>query len=482
MTLIAGQTKETVIISDLELVRAVVDEAGWLDEPAAMAPYLTEDRGLFHGRARAVVSPASISEVAAVMRLCNERGIGVVPQGGNTGRCGGAVPQEAGSEIILSLRRMNRIRDIDPLNYTLTVEAGCILADLRAAAERADRFFPLSLGAEGSCQIGGNLATNAGGNNVLRYGNARDLTLGLEVVLPTGEIWDGLTGLRKNNTGYDLKDLFIGAEGTLGIITAAVLRLFPLPKDIQTAWVALRDLDAGIALLARARATSGDAISTFELISRTGLEFALRHTSGCRDPFAIPYDWYVLLVFSGTRPEAGMRERLESMLSEAWEDGQILDAVIAQSKAQANGLWRLREGIVEGQRFEGGSIKHDIAVPVSRVPAFIRTANARVAEELPGIRPCVFGHLGDGNIHYNLSQPLAMDRTEFLGMWGHFNRIVNDIAVALGGSFSAEHGIGRLKVGEMARYKSAIELDLMRRIKVALDPKGIMNPGKVVPR
>lgn len=466
----------------LNSIRAVVGEQGWLDDPAKMAAYLTESRGLFQGQALAVVSPSCREEVAEVVRLCNQSEIGIVPQGGNTGRCGGAVPVEGHREIILSLGRMNRIRSTDPLNYTITVEAGCILADIQAAARAVDRLFPLSLGAEGSCQIGGNLATNAGGTNVLRYGNTRDLTLGLEVVLPTGEIWNGLHGLRKDNTGYHLKDLFIGSEGTLGIITAATLKLFPLPRDIQTAMAALSDLDGCVELLARARAASGDAVSTFELISRTGLEFALRHMADCRDPFADPHDWYVLIVFSGTRTNMGMRDLLEAMLAEARQDGLIRDTVLAGSHAQSEALWGLREGMVEAQRFEGGSIKHDVSVPLSRIPEFIRMANERVKQKLPDIRVCAFGHVGDGNIHYNLTQPVGMDKSEFLGMWNRFNRIVHDLVLAMGGSFAAEHGIGRLKVGEMAHYKSATELNLMRKIKRAIDPGGIMNSGKVVPK
>ena len=465
----------------LERIRAVVGERGWLADHAAMTAYLNETRGLFHGQALAVVSPACTAEVAAIMRLCNEARIGIVPQGGNTGRCGGAIPSPSGDEIILSLKRLNRIRHLDPLNYTITVEAGCILADIQTAAERAERFFPLSLGAEGSCLIGGNLATNAGGTSVLRYGNARELTLGLEVVLASGDVWDGLTGLRKNNTGYDLKDLFIGAEGTLGIITAAVLKLFPVPKDVQTALVALRDLDACLELLARARIFSGDAVSTFELLPRIGLDFALNHIPGCRDPSDTAYDWYVLLVFSGTRPDMGMHNLLEDLLAEALDDGIIKNAVFAASLTQAQDLWRLREGLVEGQRFEGGSIKHDVSVPVSQVPAFIRAASMKVQRELPGIRVCAFGHVGDGNIHFNLSQPVDMDPGDYLGRWEHFNRIVHDLVMAMQGSFSAEHGIGRLKVGEMMRYKAATELELMRKIKKTLDPQGILNPGKVIP-
>ncbi len=463
----------------IDSILEVVGRDRVIRDEAAMAPFLEERRGLYHGRTIAVVTPASTAEVARVIRICHSAGIGVVPQGGNTGLCGGAVPAQG--EIVMSLNRLNRIREVDADNFTLTAEAGCILADLQQAAARHDRYFPLSLGAEGSCQIGGNLSTNAGGVNVLRYGNARELTLGLEVVLPNGEVWDGLTALRKNNTGYDLKDVFVGAEGTLGIITAAVLKLFPAPVDSATGLVALRDLDAAIELLGRARAASADAVSSFELMSRTCLDFAFTHIAECRDPLEVRHEWYVLLVFSGTRPDSGMGEALEIVLAQALEDGLIHDAVIAASEAQAQSLWRLREGIVEAQRFEGGSIKHDVAVKVSQVPQFIDEALRRVHEALPGIRPCVFGHIGDGNIHFNLSQPVGMRGEAFLARWSDFNDIVHGIVHDLGGSFSAEHGIGRLKVGEMQRFKSGTELALMRAIKRALDPKGIMNPGKVLP-
>jgi len=465
----------------LQKIAAALGPRGLVTAETDMAPFLEESRGLYHGRARAVVLPASTGEVAAVLALCHEHRVGVVPQGGNTGRCGGAAPAPDGREILLNLGRLDRIRAVDPLDYTLTADAGCILADVQAAARGAGRFFPLSLGAEGSCQLGGCLATNAGGTNVLRYGNARELTLGLEVVLPDGRVWNGLNALRKNNTGYDLRDLFIGAEGTLGVITAAVMKLYPEPVDVQTAFVALRDLDAALELLALARGMSGDAVTTFELMSRRALEFAVRHMPGCRDPFGDAHEWYVLLVLAGTDPDAGMSVRLQRLLESAWERGLAADAALAASEAQAQDFRRLREGVVEAQPLEGGSIKHDVSVPVSRVPELIRQADARVTELVPGIRPCAFGHLGDGNIHYNLSQPVSMDREAFLALWERLNHEVHDIVAALGGSFSAEHGVGRLKVGEMARYKSPVELDLMQRVKRAIDPRGIMNPGKVLP-
>lgn len=465
----------------LEKIAGALGPRGLVTDASEMAPYLEESRGLYHGRARAVALPASTEEVAAVLALCHGQRVGVVPQGGNTGRCGGAAPAPDGREILLNLKRLNRIRTVDPLDYTLTADAGCILADVQAAAREAGRFFPLSLGAEGSCQLGGCLATNAGGTNVLRYGNARELTLGLEVVLPDGRVWNGLNALRKNNTGYDLRDLFIGAEGTLGVITAAVMKLYPEPADVQTAFVALRDLDAALELLALARGMSGDAVTTFELMSRRALEFAVRHVPGCRDPFDDPHEWYVLLVLAGTEPDAGMSVRLQRLLESAWERGLAADAALAASEGQAQDFRRLREGVVEAQPLEGGSIKHDVSVPVSRVPELIRRADARVTELVPGIRPCAFGHVGDGNIHYNLSQPVAMDREQFLALWERLNHEVHDIVAALGGAFSAEHGVGRLKVGEMARYKSPVELDLMQRVKRAIDPRGIMNPGKVLP-
>ena len=451
---------------------------GLLTDPLKMDPFTRETRGLYQGRALGVASPADTQQLAAVVRLCHDSGTPVVPQGGNTGRCGGAVPDASGRQLVLSLKRLDRIRRLDPADHTITVEAGCILADIQAAARAKGRLFPLSLGAEGSCYIGGNLATNAGGLNVLRYGNTRELTLGLEVVLPDGQIWDGLSTLRKNNTGYDLKDLFIGAEGTLGIITAAVLKLFPLPGQRATALVALAELEDCLELLARTRAASDDALSSFELIPRLGLEFAIRHIPGCRDPLDRPHPWYVLLEMAGNR---AMAPALEGLLEAALADGVIQDGALAGSLEQAAGLWRLREGLVEGQRFEGGSIKHDISVPIVRVPEFIRTASQAVTRELPGVRVLAFGHVGDGNIHYNLAQPPQMDPQAFLARWEPFNRIVHDIVHTLGGSFSAEHGIGRLKVGEMARYKSPVELELMKRLKTALDPRGIMNPGKLLP-
>ncbi|MBC7950877.1 MAG: FAD-binding oxidoreductase [Rhodospirillaceae bacterium] len=443
-----------------------------------MAPYLSEERGLYHGSALAVIRPGSTEEVAAVVTACAQAGIAMVPQGGNTGLCGGAVP--SGQAVVISTERLTRIRALDPVNFTLTAEAGCVLATLQAAAEAENCLFPLSLAAEGSCRIGGNLATNAGGVAVLRYGNTRDLVLGLEVVLPDGNVWNGLRALRKDNTGYDLKHLFVGSEGTLGIITACVLKLYPRPRDIQTAFIALPDPDAALKLLAAARAASGDAVTACELIPRIGLDLCLTHVTGARDPFAERHPWYLLLELSSSRP-GGLREALEIVLTEALENGLAHDAVLAESGEQRKSFWRIREGIPEAQKKEGGSIKHDVAVAISRVPEMLARCTAAVEAAMPGVRVVAFGHLGDGNIHFNLTQPVGANKQAFLDQWTAMNKLVHDIVADMGGSVSAEHGIGLLKIHEMARYKSTVELDLMRRIKTALDPQGVMNPGKVLP-
>ncbi|MFQ5783537.1 MAG: FAD-binding oxidoreductase [Alphaproteobacteria bacterium] len=464
----------------LDRIKSAVGPNGWISDERDMAPYLVEPRGRYRGHAALVVRPANREEVAEVVRLAAEAGIAVVPQSGNTGLVGGSIPFERGDEVVLSLGRMNRVRALDPENYTITVEAGCVLADVQAAAARADRLFPLSLGAEGSCMIGGNLSTNAGGTAVLRYGNARDLVLGLEVVLPDGTVWDGLRSLRKDNTGYDLKHIFLGAEGTLGVITAAVLKLFPRPREVETAFAGVADVHKAVALFTRAREANGDAVSACEIVPRIGLEFVLSHLDGARDPLAAPHAYYVLLELSGFGATGGLRDTLETLLGEAAEAGILDDATIAANAEQAESFWRLREGLSEVQRHEGGSIKHDIAVPLSRVADFIVAADAAVMAALPGVRPVTFGHLGDGNIHYNLSQPVGADTEAYLARWDEFNRIVNDIAVGMGGSFSAEHGIGRMRRGELERYKSPVEIALMRRLKAAFDPKNIMNPGKVV--
>jgi FAD/FMN-containing dehydrogenase len=460
-------------------IKTTVGPRGWIADPAEQEPYLVEARRLWRGATRLVVRPASTEEVAAVVRICAEAKLPIVPQGGNTGLVGGGVPPEDGQSIVIALGRMNRIRAIDPVNFTMTVEAGCILAQLHEAAAGVDRLFPLSLGAEGSCQIGGNLSTNAGGIAVLRYGNTRELTLGLEVVLPDGRIWDGLRGLRKDNTGYDLKQLFIGGEGTLGIITAATLKLFPKPREIETAFLGLSQVEDVMALFARARAATADQLTAFELIPRAALDQALAHISGTIDPLAEPHPWYVLLEMASSETESGLRVLLDRLLETALEENLVADGVIAESGQQGEQLWHIREAIVEAQLYSG-SIKHDVSVPVSRVGDFIIRATAGVTERLPGIRPMAFGHVGDGNIHFNLTQPEGADTTAYLARWQEFNDIVHGVVRDLHGSISAEHGVGRLKRDEIIHYKSPIEIELMRAVKRALDPDNIMNPGKLV--
>jgi len=465
----------------LDRIKTIVGPKGWTDDADAMRPHLEDWRGLYKGRARLVVKPASTEEVAGVVAACHDAGIPVVPQGGNTSLCGASTPEEDGAAVVLSLARMNRVREIDAANHTITVEAGCVLADVQARAADADRYFPLSLAAEGSCMIGGNLSTNAGGTNVLKYGNARELVLGLEVVLPDGRIWSGLRGLRKDNTGYDLKQLFLGAEGTLGVITAAVLKLFPKPTDVRSAFCAVPDIAAAVTLLGRARAESGDAVETFEFMPRLVIDLVLKHIPDTEDPLPARHDFYVLLELVTTATgEHGLGDRLEAILASAFEDGLVLDAAIAQSEAQRQAFWKLRENASEAQKDEGASIKHDISVPVSRIAEFYAAAFERVVAVDADVRLVGFGHVGDGNLHYNLQAPEGSDGRAFLANWERFNRAVHDTVVAMGGSISAEHGIGRLKREELAHYKDPVSLDLMRTIKAALDPKGILNPGKVL--
>ncbi|KJB92161.1 D-2-hydroxyacid dehydrogenase [Skermanella aerolata KACC 11604] len=458
----------------------MVGPSGHIDDPADMEPYVAEWRGRYRGATPLVLRPATTQELSDVMRTCAEAGVPVVPQGGNTGLVGGSIPSADNSEVLISLSRMNKIREMDPLNYTVTVEAGCVLQTLQQAAADVDRLFPLSLGAEGTCQIGGNISANAGGTMTLRYGNTRDLVLGLEVVLPDGQIWNGMRRLRKNNTGYDLKHLFIGAEGTLGFITAAVLKLFPRPKQVETGFLAVRDPDAAIELLASLRSASGDSLSAFELMPRIALDFALKHVAGTIDPLSEPFPWYVLLELStGTGGDA-FRETIEAALGEAMEAGLVQDATLASSEAQAKQLWFIREAIVEAQKYEGGSIKHDISIPVSCVGSFIAQATEAVERTIPGARPVPFGHVGDGNIHFNVNQPVDADTEAYLAQWDKLNEVVHDIVLSMDGSISAEHGIGTFKREELQRVKSPVELDLMRRIKATLDPQGLMNPGKVL--
>jgi FAD/FMN-containing dehydrogenase len=472
----------------LDALRATVGEAGLLREPDAQLPYVTEQRGNYRGRAALVVRPQSTTEVAEVARILYAAGVAMVPQGGNTSLCGASTPSERGDEVVISLGRMNRVRALDAAGFTMTVEAGCVLADLQAAAAEADRLFPLSLAAEGSCQIGGNLSTNAGGTQVLRYGNARELVLGIEVVLPDGRVLDLLRGLRKDNTGYNLVHLFCGAEGTLGIITAAVLKLFPRPRAVATALLAVRDLRAALEILARARAATADGLTACEFIPRIALEFVLRHIPNTREPLPHAYPYYLLLeaqasgASGGTAAsdEARLDVQLASLLEQATADGLVLDGVLAQSAAQAAELWRLRESISEAQKPEGHSLKHDVAVPLGRLARFVDEASAAVQAAVPGVRVVAFGHVGDGNVHFNLSQPPGMARAAFANERERLARIVHDLAMAAGGSFSAEHGVGRLKRDELVRYRSPVELEVMRGIKRLFDPKGLMNPGKVL--
>ncbi len=461
----------------LEVIHEVVGDKGWIADPAGMASYLAEERGRYTGTANVVVRPASAMEVAEVVRLCARTGLEIVPQGGNTGLVGGSV---ARGGIVLSTERLTKVREVDTLNHTINVEAGVILADVQRAAEDAGAFFPLSLGAEGRCHIGGTIATNAGGTNVLHYGNVRDLVLGLEVVLPDGQVWDGMRSLRKDNTGYDLKQLFIGSEGTLGIITAAQLKLFPRPVSRETAFVACETVSAALSLFERVREDLGNTLTGVELVARRVLEFGTRHIPGVADPFSAPHPWYLLIELTSPRPDDDLRGGLEKCLGPAFEDGTATDAVLAESIAQGDALWAIREAIPEAQKHEGGSIKHDVAVPVSRVAEFVEKATKAVEGALPGVRVCPFGHMGDGNLHFNLSQPEGMETKAFLARWEEMNRIVHDIAVSMNGTFSAEHGIGMLKKDELAHYRSQVELDLMRTLKRALDPNNIMNPGKVV--
>lgn len=476
-----AKKSQTVIAEGvLQRLQAIVGDKGWVTSGDEVAPFLAEPRGRYHGRTPIVLKPKTTDEVAAIVTVAAVENLPLVPQGGNTGLVGGQVPAESGDEIIVSLSRMNLVRAFDPENNTITAEAGCVLQDVRQATEDADRLFPLSLASEGSCQIGGNLSTNAGGNAVLRYGSMRDLVLGLEVVLPSGEVWSGLKGLRKDNTGYDLKQLFIGAEGTLGIITAAVLKVFPRPRAVETSLAAVPSPQAAVELLSLARALSGDQVSAFELIPRIGMEFVVRHMPPLSDPIDRPHPWYVLIeLSSGGGPEA-LKPVIEEILSTGVENDLVSDAVVASSQAQAKDLWALRERMSEVQKLEGGSIKHDVSVPVSAIPVFLDKAIAAVTAAIPGIRPVPFGHIGDGNIHFNLSQPTGMEKQAFLDEWERMNRIVHDLVHELDGSISAEHGIGRIKRGELARYKSPVELEMMRAIKRTIDPKGIMNPGRIL--
>jgi FAD/FMN-containing dehydrogenase len=459
---------------------AVVGSVHALTDPDMQQPYLREWRDRYAGRAAVVLRPGSTAEVARILALANAAHVGVVPQSGNTGLVGGQIPHEHGGEVVLSLTRLNKIRSVDTATASMTLEAGVTLAAARAAADGVDRLFPLSLPSEGTCCIGGNLATNAGGIGVLAYGSARTLTLGLEVVLADGRVWQGLGALRKDNTGYDLRDLMIGSEGTLGIITAATLKLVARPRETATAFVGLPSLDAVLQLFAMACARAGPQLTAFEFLSERTLAFVTRHVAGTRLPFAQAPAWNVLFDVSGHADDGAAGRTAEAILAAALERGVAVDATLAQSQTQAEALWRLRESASEAQKFEGGSIKHDISVPIGQIPAFIAEADALVSRLCAGARPVAFGHFGDGNVHYNVSQPEGMQRERFLAMWAEMSEAVHALVVSFGGSISAEHGIGRMKREALHDAKDAVALDLMRRIKAALDPNGILNPGKLL--
>jgi len=463
----------------LQRIAAIVGPSGVV--PAADAePLLRDYRDLYRGAAALVVRPATVEECAAVLRVCHEAGIGVVPQGGNTGYCGGATPFDGERQILLSLARLNRVREIDAVGFTLTVEAGVVLARAQAAAREHGLLLPLSMGSEGSAQIGGSLSTNAGGLAVLRYGTMRDLVLGLEVVLPNGEVLAELKGLRKDNTGYDLKALFLGAEGTLGVITAAVLKLFPEPRSRQTAWLAVTSVAAACRLLGRARRESGDQVVSAEYVSRRSLELVLRHVEGARDPLDAPAEHYLLIELASADADEVLRAELERVLAAGVAAGEVVDGTIATSGAQRSALWLLRERVPEAERRDGGSLKHDVSVRIDRISEFIARAEPALRAVAPH-RLSIYGHVGDGNLHFNILPPIGQSIEDFrAGPGDALSACVHDLAAALGGSFSAEHGVGILKVGELERYRSPVALALMQRLKTALDPKGIMNPGKML--
>ena len=456
---------------------AIVGDKYALTDPAEQEQYLVEGRNLYRGTSPAVLRPASVTEVAAILKLANETGTPIVPQGGNTGLVGGQIPQ--GGELVLSLTRLDRIREVDAASNTMTCEAGVVLAKAQQAAADADRLFPLSLGAEGSCTIGGNLSTNAGGTGALAHGVARDLVLGLEVALADGRVLNVLNKLKKDNTGYDLRNLFIGAEGTLGIITAAVLKLFPRPRSVETAFVGVPSPRAALDLLNLVQKRTGGAATTFELMKRLAIEFAVKNGVDCRDPLDEPHPWYVLLELSSSQA-GGVRDALENALEAGIEAGLVENATVAESLAQRQSYWRLRELLPEAQKPEGGSIKHDVSVPLAHVPDFLAEADAAVEALVPGARPVPFGHLGDGNIHYNVTQPVGADRDVYLARWYEMNAAVHAVVKKYGGSISAEHGIGVMKRKLLPDVKDPVALDLMRALKQTLDPKGILNPGKVL--
>ncbi len=464
----------------IDALRNIVGAEGVLTTPNDIAPYVIDHRRLYQGAALAVVRPRDVAGVARVVAWCHQHAVAVVPQGGNTGYCGGATPDESGTQIVLALGRLNRVRSVDTGNFSMVAEAGCTLAQVQKSAGDAERYFPLSIGSEGTCQLGGNLATNAGGINVLRYGMMRDLTLGLEVVLADGRLLDTLTTLRKDNTGYDVKGLFIGSEGTLGIITAASLKLFPKPIVRATAFVAVSDVTGAVDLLGVLREASGDRVSSFELVPRVAIDLTTRHVSGVADPVAGAYAWYVLCELTSSRDGDPLDAMLEAALREAMDAGLVQDAVLAQNERQRAAFWRLRESIPEAQRLNGASLKHDVSVPIMQLARFVAEGSAWLQAHVPDGVLVAYGHVGDGNLHFNVSQSRGSDLERFAARADDVRRAIHDLVHALGGSSSAEHGIGRLKIDELARYAPAVELELMRAIKRVFDPRGILNPGKVL--
>jgi FAD/FMN-containing dehydrogenase len=464
----------------LDELRAALGAGGYSDDPSLIEPRLWDHRRRYHGASAFLAQPATPQQVSAVVGICAKHRVGIVPQGGNTSYCGGATPDGSGTQLLLSLHRLKRIRRVDPQGFNLIAEAGCTLQEVQEAAAGVGLLFPLSLGSEGSCQIGGNLSTNAGGTAVLRYGVMRDLTLGVEAVLPDGRIVNQLNSLRKDNTGYDIKQWFIGAEGTLGIITAACLKLFPQPAAHATAFVAVADLDAAVGLLSALRARLGDSLVAFEVMPRAALELALQHIPGVSDPLSAPQPWYVLCETALYAREAGGEEAMTTALHELLQRGVVLDAVLAGSDSQRLALWHIRENIPAAQTREGASIKHDVSLPIAAIPAFVRSAGDAVQGRVPGARLIAYGHLGDGNLHFNFSPPPGGDSAAFAARNEEVTRLVHDEVAAHGGSFSAEHGVGQSKVADLRRYEDPVALDLMRQLKRALDPLNIMNPGKVL--
>ena len=467
-------------LNTLGELKAAVGNGSWLEAPDAVAPFLSDFRRLYHGATPLVLLPRSVGQVAEILRICNREEVAVVPHGGNTGYCGGATPDEAGSQVVLSLRRLNRVRRIDAADYSMIIEAGCTLAEAQAAAREAGRLFPLSLGSEGTAQIGGNLSTNAGGTAVLRYGMMRDLVLGLEVVLADGRVLASLKSLRKDNTGYDVKSLFVGAEGTLGVITAACLKLFPQPADAATALVGIDSPQHALDLLARLRTAAGDQVSSFELMPRLAVELTVKHISGVADPSDQNAPWYLLIELTSPNPRQDLNTLLTAALEDAAARGAIVDAMFATSLAQAQAMWKLRESVPEAQRRHGASLKHDVSVPVSAIPTLIAEGSALARRLSPEGEVISYGHAGDGNLHFNVSQKTGADAERFLARGPALELAMFDLVESLGGSISAEHGIGRLKAAEFARRADPVELAVMHELKRALDPKGIMNPGKVL--